>query len=1292
MPSTDSTPDSSVWVRHPTEVWTAGHVEVVAGSKLLVRTDKDEEVEVDLATDGSMTVSEVLPTCNPSLESDMTSLWYLHEPGVLHNLKGRYANVEPYTYVAHLLVAVNPLRAIPMPPMEATRDAASLATVEPHPYAVAERAYRALLLPKASIQSQSIVVSGESGAGKTESTKIILRYLAWRAQAAGSNGSSNANFNERVVQSNPILESLGNGKTVRNHNSSRFGKYLKLHFSEPSSASTSSTLTLLGGRIDTYLLEKSRLVYQCAGERNFHVFYEMLHGGSPTQLTEWGLDGKTANDFHYLNTSGCVTTPEHDDKSEFSHMVSALDAMGAGAATTQRELFQCLAACLHLGDVTFIAPPTSPGAGKSGGPAAINDPAGACASAARLLGLELPALEAALTTRTNKMQRGGEVETFTVHLDADKCNHTRDGLAKAVFGSLFEWAVDFINEQLSSANGAVDITDNSAEEPSSRFIGLLDIFGFESFKVNSFEQLLINFANEKLQATFNQHVFASEQDLYKSEGIAWRAVKWPDNSGCIALIGDKGAAAVNYSATPSATPTQPGILHLVDEMCRLPKTNDMELNKRLHDAHGANTAFFPKPERKMINSTFVVKHYAGEVSYTIDGFLSKNNDTLSNDLTALCRSSTITLLSEIFAAKEAKAQAAIAAKDAKTDAKIAQANGGGAVSTTPANPSAGLRNLSMGVPNSQDRATPSATPGKLSKMVGGFEAVATPTPRGRAGANAGNTTARGGQRSFNSVGLTFLKQMNTMVGELDQTRCNFVRCIKPNFGLTVGVFENQYVVTQLRHTGLLQCCELLKHGYPTRIAFSEVAQRYTPILPPAVVNLPCLKDNERLLTSAVLYGFEVPEHLYQLGTTRLFFRAGGVAALDEIRSCDMATRAPTVIKRIKRWVVLRRWRLALRVTQASIALQRLYKSVVSMRRFVSAVRTTRIYLRSFRKLYYKQREPRMALRIQSAYRALGPRRLFLEHTKIQREAKRAAEQAAREASAATSAQAIMRGLMQRRAFKSALMKLYEERKRLPASITIQAHARGKMARIERQRLAEELIKRLIPAASSVQAWWRVVLSEKILRKFRSVVDRATEGHRKLVDELVSIRDALHAAECDVHEAMMSPTQKIREHGPPGTKNGGKRFEMWISLKVGLPEGMEGSAEPTFLGSQVFAVRTMSLKRAGTHFKAFFSNAANVDVNRDADGHYLVPRSWKHFNTILEYIRDGSCVLPTAYEANTYDNRPASSEEDELREFVREAGFYGLRDLVEQATDKLLKLRYGGNPTMLGLMKAKGLLA
>ena len=224
---------------------------------------------------------------------------------------------------------------------------------------------------------------------------------------------------------------------------------------------------------------------------------------------------------------------------------------------------------------------------------------------------------------------------------------------------------------------------------------------------------------------------------------------------------------------------------------------------------------------------------------------------------------------------------------------------------------------------------------------------------------------------------------------------------------------------------------------------------------------------------------------------------------------------------------------------------------------------------------------------------------------------------------------------------------------------------------------------MIPAASRLQAWWRIVLGEKILRKLRSVVDRATAGHRRFVDELVTIKRRLGEEEA----ALAAAAASAPPPGPP--VKGAKRFEMWISLKVGLPE--DAVPEASFPGHQVHAVRAMSLKRAGTYFRAFFGDVANVDSNRDDEGHYLVPRSYKHFGTILEFIRDGSCQLPGAYVPSTYDNRPASTEEQELLEFLREAHFYGIKELVDAVMPKVITCRYGQNEQLLKLLRERGVL-
>jgi myosin heavy subunit len=793
--------DMEVWLPDKERVWIRGRVESQVGaSELRVKTETGATVSIELSVHGE------LFAVNPTLEPDMTSLWYLHEPGVLANLAGRFAKDEPYTYVAHLLIAVNPLKSIPMPSETEFEAARSLAGMPPHQYAIAEAAYRALLLPPAARQNQSVVVSGESGAGKTESAKILMRYITWRVAFAagqlGANGRRRSNgasasaeaLNTRIVQSSPILESLGNAKTVRNHNSSRFGKYTKISFD----ASGASTLKLVGAAVDTYLLEKSRIVRQAEGERNYHIFYEMLAGATTAERARWklpALDGCS-----YLAAAGCVSMPQHDDVEGFRDFVAALDAFDV--PHEEREmLFCCLSGVLHLGEVSFsaIASPV-----KGGGAAVIPDEPAGLDAAAGLLGLDYAALLAALTTRTVTTCVGGAVESVTVRLSTQKTIYTRDALAKAVYASLFDWAVGFVNARLGCLA--------STASPDC-FIGILDIFGFESFATNGFEQLLINFANEKLQATFNQHVFAAEQELYAAEGISWRSVSWPDNSGTIALL------ALKERGKP------PGVLHLLDEVGRLPNQTDDDFAKRVLATH-ASSDCLPRTDPRRAASAFCIRHYAGDVTYTAAGFIDRNNDTVSSDLRALCASSGTSLLAAAFTRSEG-----------------------------PFTPASSREPSLVSIPSSDARAPP------LSHQPSSLRSDPS-TPR--APSRSASTTSAAG-KTFTSVGLTFLRQINAMVSDLNSTRCNFVRCLKPNARMLPGEFDPQYTVTQLRHTGMLQCCELLKHGYPTRIAYAEVRERYTPHLPTSVTKLDL---SDRDFAHAVLYGFEVERELYQVCAVR----------------------------------------------------------------------------------------------------------------------------------------------------------------------------------------------------------------------------------------------------------------------------------------------------------------------------------------------------------------------------------------------------------------------------------------
>ena len=414
---------------------------------------------------------------NPTLEQDMTSLWHLHEPGILANLAGRFDRDEPYTYVAHMLIAVNPLKRLadpPMPGVSKCANLAALAALPPHQYVLAEGAYRALLAPPAVAQNQSIVVSGESGAGKTESAKMVMRYVTWRA-SRGEGAGDAPGLHERIVGTNPILESLGNAKTARNHNSSRFGKYVRICCERAGAG-----LVLLGGRVETYLLEKSRLAYQPAGERNYHIFYQAIAAASADERRRWDLPA--AADAHYLNQSGLFHVAEHDDAAEHVAFTDALATVGLADADRE-QLFLLLAGLLRLGDVALAdaAAPPPDAAPPADGAAATPADAQALARAAALLGLKPDALGLALTMRKVSVTARGEVETSYRPFDVQHASYTRDALAKVVYAALFDWAVAFINGSLGG--------DLGAKASSAPFIGILDIFGFESFETNGFEQV-----------------------------------------------------------------------------------------------------------------------------------------------------------------------------------------------------------------------------------------------------------------------------------------------------------------------------------------------------------------------------------------------------------------------------------------------------------------------------------------------------------------------------------------------------------------------------------------------------------------------------------------------------------------------------------------------------------------------------------------------------------------------------------------------------------------------------------
>jgi myosin-5 len=448
-----------------------------------------------------------------------------------------------------VLVSVNPFRSIAGmygPEVVHKYVSAEFGQLAPHIYQVAANAYRSLVRSR---RSQAILVSGESGAGKTEAAKAILQCLALTSSKGGGGGGAMGEIERGILESNPLLEAFGNAQTVCNSNSSRFGKFIKVQFDGNGRIS--------GAVIDTYLLEKSRLVWQASGERCYHVFYQFLAALSVDSARaelagQCYVEGMLPEHFHYLNQSACYTISGVDDRLQFSELERAMSVAGLSGDDIG-AVFQTIGAILHLGNLGFEPKPAAERKNEDDAVLMISDP-NQCDVVAYLLGVDSSRLSAALLTRQFRGASRGSV--YAIPLEMPEATEGRDALAKALYSKLFDWLVARVNQHLSRSTGA---TARAGAQQTT--IGVLDIFGFEIFEHNSFEQLLINFANERLQAEFNKTMFKMEQEEYTREGIDWQQIEFSDNQVCVDVIDKKPF----------------GVLKLLDEECHMPKGSDLKL-------------------------------------------------------------------------------------------------------------------------------------------------------------------------------------------------------------------------------------------------------------------------------------------------------------------------------------------------------------------------------------------------------------------------------------------------------------------------------------------------------------------------------------------------------------------------------------------------------------------------------------------------------------------------------------------------------------------------------------------
>lgn len=876
-------------------------------------SDSAVQQAITEATNGK--VSSFLPLLRnpPILETteDLTSLSYLNEPAVLHAIKARYGQLNIYSYSGIVLIATNPfdkvdeLYSTDMIQAYAGRRRGEL---EPHLFAIAEEAYS---LMKNEGKNQTIVVSGESGAGKTVSAKYIMRYFASVEEIHKHGGiisvtedSEEENVNkiseteEKILATNPIMESFGNAKTTRNDNSSRFGKYLEILFDKNTS--------IIGAKIRTYLLERSRLVFQPENERNYHIFYQMLQGLGEKEKEELSL--KDIESYKYLNQGGSFEIAGINDKKEFDITCKALSLVGIGSEK-QKKIFKILAALLHIGNIQI---------NKTRNDASLSSDEPNLQIACKLLGLD-PVL---FTKWIVKKQIVTRSEKIISNLNYQQALVARDSVAKFIYSALFDWLVETIN---------VTLCNPEIEHKVQNFIGVLDIYGFEHFQKNSFEQFCINYANEKLQQEFNQHVFKLEQEEYVKEKIEWSFIEFNDNQPCINLIEDKV-----------------GILSLLDEESRLPAGNDKTwANKLINtlDKPPTNNVF---KKARFGEDKFVVKHYALDVEYDSDGFIEKNRDTVSEGHLEVLKKSENTLLLQLLTILDERA-AALESKQQEANAS-----------------------------------------NSLKKTVANTASKKKPT-----------------------LGSIFKNSLVELMSTINSTNVHYIRCIKPNDTKTAWDFDNLMVLSQLRACGVLETIRISCAGFPSRWTYNEFVSRYHILTPSEywgkLYNSTDLKlEDVKALTEKILSISDTDLSKYQLGLSKVFFKAGMLAHLEKLRNDKQHQAIVQIQKKIK----AKFWRNWYLTTTASLkSLQTLLhatyiravvdkeiktEAVVMIQKNIKALKVRRetkqiiesviriqsmLRMRESQKRFLSERQNRAAVVVQKTIRSYKPRKDFLLNKK-----------------------------------------------------------------------------------------------------------------------------------------------------------------------------------------------------------------------------------------------------------------------------------------------------------------------
>ncbi|XP_050968582.1 myosin-11a isoform X1 [Labeo rohita] len=741
-----------------------------------IKEERGDEVLVELVDNGKkITVNkDDIQKMNPpkfSKVEDMAELTCLNEASVLHNLRERYFSGLIYTYSGLFCVVVNPYKMLPIYSEKIIEmyKGKKRHEVPPHIYSITDNAYRNMMQDR---EDQSILCTGESGAGKTENTKKVIQYLAVVASSHKGKKDTSAQhagqqfaygeLEKQLLQANPILEAFGNAKTIKNDNSSRFGKFIRINFDV--------TGFIVGANIETYLLEKSRCIRQAKTERTFHIFYYMVAGAQDKLREELLLEN--FNNYRFLS-AGHVQIPGNQDDEMYVETMEAMDIMGF-TVEERTDVLKVVSTVLQLGNIEFKKERNQEQATMPDNTAAQK--------VCHLQGINVTDFTRAILTPRIKVGR----EVVQKAQTKEQADFAIEALAKAMYERLFRWILLRVNKAL-----------DKTKRQGASFLGILDIAGFEIFEDNSFEQLCINYTNEKLQQLFNHTMFILEQEEYQREGIEWNFIDFGlDLQPCIELI-----------ERPN---NPPGILALLDEECWFPKATDISFVEKLCNTH-ANHTKFAKPKQLKDKTEFSVLHYAGRVDYNATAWLTKNMDPLNDNVTALLNNSSNPFVQDLW-------------KDV-------------------------------------DRVVGLETIAKMSDTTG---PGASKTKKGM----------------FRTVGQLYKESLAKLMTTLHNTQPNFVRCIIPNHEKRAGKLDAHLVLEQLRCNGVLEGIRICRQGFPNRIVFQEFRQRYEILAPSAIPK--GFMDGKQACCLMIKH-LDLDPNLYRIGQSKIFFRTGVLAQLEEER-------------------------------------------------------------------------------------------------------------------------------------------------------------------------------------------------------------------------------------------------------------------------------------------------------------------------------------------------------------------------------------------------------------------------